>query len=153
MQVPRESWTRIEAPVVRNMYQYIFDLRNKIGETCQLEPKYLQAAKGEFKCHCDTKTKKLSFEVGLKVVVPWMTADTNKLLLYWKSPYKVVEVAKMDYRVNMGGKSKVFPANLLSGYSGRDEANTKASVVTIIAKDDSIGNGVVNEDSLVHLPM
>ena len=59
----------------------------------------------------------------------------------------------MDYRVNMGGKSKVFPANLLSGYSGRDEANTKASVVTIIAKDDSIGNGVVNEDSLVHLPM
>ena len=98
MQVLRELWTKCEAPEVRNTYQYIFDLRNKLEETCQLARENLQAAQGEFKHHYDKKTKKRSFEVGQKVVV--LLPTDNKLLLQWKGPYEVVEVLnRMDYRV------------------------------------------------------
>ena len=58
----------------------------------------------------------------------------------------------MDYRVNMDGKDKIFHANLLRRYFERDEFHTKAAAVTVIDEDDSIGDGVVNEDSLLHLP-
>ena len=43
-----------------------------------------------------------------------------------------------------------FHANLLRRYFGRDDVNKKAAAETIIDKDDSIGEGVVN--SLFHLP-
>ena len=63
-------------------------------------------------------------------------------------PYEVIN--KMDYGVNMDGKDKVFHANLLRRYFER--AHTRAAAVTVIDEDDSIGDGVVNENSLLHLP-
>ena len=36
MQVLKELWTQSESPEVRNTYQYVFDLRNKLEEACRL---------------------------------------------------------------------------------------------------------------------
>ena len=91
MQVLKELWTQSETPEVRNTYQYVFDLRNKLEETCRLARENLQSAQGEFKHHYDKKTKDRTFDVGQKVVV-LLPTDKNKLLLQWKGPFEVVEV-------------------------------------------------------------
>ena len=96
MQALRELWTKCESPEVRNTYQYIFDLRSKLEETCQQARENLQAAQGEFKHHYGKKTKKRVFEVGQKVVV-LLPTDNIKLLLQCKGPYEVVEVLNRMY--------------------------------------------------------
>ena len=58
----------------------------------------------------------------------------------------------MGYRVNMDGKDEILHANLLRQYFERDQVHTKAAAVTVTDEDDSIGDGVMNEDSLLHLP-
>jgi len=46
-----------------------------------------------------------------------LPTDNNKLLLHWKGPYEVLErVGENDYRINLGGKIKMFHANMLKKY-------------------------------------
>lgn len=47
-------------------------------------------------------------------------ADNSKLLIQWKGPYKIEDVADInDYRVNVKGKMKVYHANLFRQYIQR----------------------------------
>jgi len=58
---------------------------------------------------------------------------------------------KMDYKVNLDGKDKVFHANLLRRYYERDEVYTRAAAVAVIDEDDSIEDGVIEEKNLLQL--
>ena len=83
------------------------------------------------------------FKVGDKVTV-LLPTDTNKLLLQWKGPYKVTEVVnKLDYIVQVNGKTKVYHANLLRHYEQREEAPENKGKVEIGA----IGIAVIEPET------
>ena len=54
---------------VKNTYQYVLELRNRLGETCKLARESLHKAQGEQKHHYDKKTKNFQFNVTNKVLV------------------------------------------------------------------------------------
>ena len=58
---------------------------------------------------------------------------------------------KIDYKVNMDGKDKIFHANLLRRYYERDDATMKVAAVTVIDENDSIDDGVIEEDNLLQM--
>ena len=58
---------------------------------------------------------------------------------------------KIDYKVNMDGKDKIFHANLLRRYYERDDATMKVAAVSVIDENDSIDDGVIEEDNLLQM--
>ena len=127
MQVLKELWTKKDTPEVKNTYQYVLDLRNRLEDTCKIARESLHQAQRHYKHHYNEKSKRREFKVGDKVPV-LLPTDTNKLLLQWKGPYEVREVVnKLDYKVQVNGKAKVYHANLLRHYEQREEVpKTKA---------------------------
>ena len=50
-----------------------------------------------------------------------LPTDQNKLLMQWKGPYSVEEVVGVsDYRVRVKGQLKIYHANMLKQYFGRE---------------------------------
>ncbi|GFO43367.1 Zinc finger protein [Plakobranchus ocellatus] len=48
--------------------------------------------------------------------------------MQWKGPFEIVATVGInDYRINMGGKEKIFHANLLKGYIARDRDAIQAT--------------------------
>lgn len=59
MQVLKELWTEAETPEVRNTYEYVLNLRNRLEETCQLARESLREAQGKYKHHYDKRREDL----------------------------------------------------------------------------------------------
>ena len=147
MQLLKELWTREDdASEVRNTYQYVLELRNRLEDTCQLARESLRAAQGRQKHFYDKKAKNRHFQVGQKVLV-LLPTDNNKLTLQWRGPFEVKEVVnRMDYKVEVKGKIKVYRANLLKRYYEREvdlagvakeeEADVPGDTVAVIDLED-----------------
>lgn len=118
MSILKELWTKeVEAPEVKNSYQYVFELREKLEDTLKIAHEELQKAKHYYDC----KTKVRQFQQGDKVLV-LVPTDHNKLLMQWNGPYKVSAVVGInDYKVRVKDKLKVYHANLLKAYIDREE--------------------------------
>ncbi|GFR87729.1 zinc finger protein [Elysia marginata] len=83
----------------------------------------LEKAQERQKHYCDRTAKCRKFSVGEKVLV-LLPTDSNKLLMQWKGPFKVVATVRVnDYRINMGEKVKTFHANLLKVVKKKDGSN------------------------------
>ena len=136
MTILKELWTKeVEEPEVKNSYQYVFELREKLEETLKLTHSQLQKAQDKAKHYFDRKTRVKKFQPGEKVLV-LLPTDHNKLLRQWKGPFEVSSVVGLnDYRVKVKGKEKVYHANLLKKYFERDEATTE-EVVAVVKADD-----------------
>ena len=70
------------------------------------------------------------------ILLPTMA---NKLLMKWKGPYKIVQkLGYMNYIVEIEGKTKTLPINLLKKYVETDEGNGILSVCagSLINLDD-----------------
>ena len=101
MQVLKELWTQPEETELQTTYQYVFDLRNKLEETCQIARNSLEKAQGVYKQYYDRKGRNRKFSVGQKVLV-LLPTEHNKLTLQWKGPYEIIEVInKMDYKISI----------------------------------------------------
>ena len=128
MLILKELWTKeVEAPEVKNSYQYVSELQEKLEDTFKIAREELQKAQQKGK-HCyDHKTKVRKFQPGDKVLLLLLT-DHNKLLMQWKGPYEVNAVVGVnDYRVRVKDKLKVYHANLLKAYIEREEELRKAA--------------------------
>ena len=70
MFILKELWTKeLEVPEVKNSYQYVFELREKLEDTLKIAHEELQKAQQKGK-HCyDRKTKVRKFQPGDKVLV------------------------------------------------------------------------------------
>jgi len=113
MQILKELWTGHDNTEVKNSYQYVIDLKNRLQETCRIARENLLEAQGRYKHHYDKKARPRKFKAGDMVIV-LLPTDHNKLLLQWKGPYEVMEVLNdVDYKIRMGNKVKTFHANLL----------------------------------------
>ena len=152
MQILKALWTDEEDSEVKNTYQYIIDLKNRLEETCKLARESLYNAQGEYKHYYDKKSRKRNFKVGTKVLL-LLPTDHNKLTLQWKGPFEVVEVMNsMDYKIQMGHNTKVFHANLLKEYIERkDETEEQEGGMAIIDEELHEDIGAVNDDEIIEL--
>ena len=98
-------------------------------ETCKIARENLRYASAKQKAHFDKKAKPRSFQVGSQVLLllPW---KKDKLEMAWRGPYRVEErVGPCDYRIMIGGKAKLFHANLLKRYVSRGDGQGSALVL------------------------
>lgn len=117
--VLKELWTddiNDSSHDTKTTYEYVFKLRNKLGDTLRIAQEELQKSQKKYKHFYDRKAKSRSFKAGDSVLV-LLPSNNNKLLMQWKGPYKVesLEVPN-DYKVSMDRKLKTFLANLLEQY-------------------------------------
>ena len=104
---------------IKTSYQYVFELREKIEETLKIAREELEKAQRTYKVYYDRSTKRRTFSAGDKVLI-LLSTESNKLLMRWRGPYSVVlPVGKCDYRINVGGKVKIYHDNLLKGFVQR----------------------------------
>ena len=139
MSILKELWTgnKNDDEEIRTTYQYVLDLRERIEETCQIAQEALQKSSERNKRYYNRKTRMRSFNPGDKVLL-LLPTDHNKLLLQWKGPFPVLEkIGKVDYRIDLFGKSKVFHANLLKKYILRPEI-TSSIVISSEIKSEHI---------------
>ena len=101
MSIIRELWTNqhIE-PEVKDEYQYVVDLRERLESTWELARTTLSQMSQKCEKYYDLKARPRKLKVGDKVLV-LLPEDQNKLLLRWKGPYKVVEKKYDDYVIDM----------------------------------------------------
>ena len=123
MFILKELWTKeLEEPEVKNSYQYVFELCEKLEDTLILVHTELQKAQNKGKHYYDCKTKVRKFVPEDKVLV-LLPTDHNKLLMQWKGPFEVSEVVGLnDYKVRVKGKERVYRANLLKKYFEREDS-------------------------------
>ena len=70
MTILKELWTKeVEEPEVKNSYQYVFELREKLDETLKLAHSQLQKARDKGKYYYDRKTRVRKFQPGEKALV------------------------------------------------------------------------------------
>ena len=114
MFILKELWIKeVEALEVKNSYQYVFELREKLEDTLKIAHEELQKVQQKGKHYHDRKTKVSKFQPGDKVPVLLPTVH-NKLLMQWKRPYEVSAVVGInDYKVRVKDQLKVYHANLL----------------------------------------
>ncbi|KAK7094801.1 hypothetical protein V1264_006302 [Littorina saxatilis] len=120
MQILKELWTKdVDTPEVKNSYQYVFELREKLEETLEIVRENLKKSQDSGKHYYDRKAVNRKFTPGNKVLI-LLPTDHNKLLMQWEGPYEVEAVVGInDFEVNVGKKSKIYHANLLKLYVER----------------------------------
>ncbi|KAL3875347.1 hypothetical protein ACJMK2_033305 [Sinanodonta woodiana] len=104
---------------VKTTYQYVVDLRERLESTCRMAHDELVKSGRKYAKYYNRGTRSRKFDVGDRVLV-LLPTSRNKLLVQWKGPFKVKQVkGEMDYRIDMGGKLRIFHANMLKSYVDR----------------------------------
>ena len=136
MSVLRNAWTKEEGDTeVKTTSAYVFDLRNRIEETCRLAKESVCKESARQKLHFDKKAKPRTFTEGDKVLLLLPTKH-NKLEMAWRGPFPVEKrVGECDYQIKMGNKTKLFHANLLKLYIEREKI-ILAAVAVVTDHDD-----------------
>ena len=136
----------MEEPGVKNSYQYVFELREKLEDTLKLAHTELQKAHHKGKHYYDRKPKDRRFAQGDKVLIRLPT-DHNKLLMQWKGPFEVSAVVGLnDYKVCVRGKERVYHANLLKKYFEREDS-VRVGAVAVEVNADISKNGHVKSEA------
>lgn len=134
----KELWTKeIKDPEIKTTYQYVLDLRDRLESTCELAYRTLEESSTRYRKNYDKKTRSRSLKEGERVLI-LLPTDSNKLLMQWKGPFVVrKKINRVDYDIDVNGKSKRFHINLLKQYVERDpEDGNLLSVVTAETIDD-----------------
>ena len=120
--IHRELWTKENGnPDVKLTYQYVVDLKERLGETCDLTQRMLSKSSAKYKRYYDRNKRSRTLKVGDKALI-LLPTDHNKLLMQWKGPYSVIaKVNDLDYKLDVKGKSKTYHINLLKRYLPREE--------------------------------
>ena len=127
----------MEEPGVKNSYQYVFELREKLEDTLKLAHTELQKAQHKGKHYYDRKAKVRRFAQGDKVLI-LLPTDHNKLQMQWKGPFEVSAVVGLnDYKVCVKGKERVYHANLLKKYFEREDSVPVGAVAVEVNADIS----------------
>ena len=146
MFILKELWTKeLEEPEVKNSYQDVFELREKLEDTLKLAHTELQKAQHKGKHYYDRKAKVRRFAQGDKVLI-LLPTDHNKLLMQWKGPFEVSAVVGLnDYKVCVKGKERVYHANLLKKYFEREDSVPVGAVAVEVNADISKSGHVKSE--------
>ena len=129
MIILKELWTNEnKGNDVKNSYQYVFELRQKLEKTLQLAQENIQKSQKASKHYYDKKAKDRKFQKGDKVLI-LLPTDHNKLLMQWKGPFEIKEMIGLnDYKVQVGSNMKTYHANLLKKYVERIDSSITAAI-------------------------
>ena len=166
MHILKQLWAKdVEEQEVRNSYQYVTELRERLDETCRLAQEELGKAQQRQKHYYNVKSRVRKLKKGEKVLL-LLPTDHNKLLMQWKGPFEVVDVlGHNDYKVQLKNKTKVYHVNMLKRYVERpnedhdvdaflsDSVFQVASTAIIEQPDpEDLGDGTVNDEELLVCP-
>ena len=112
----------------RTVTQHVFELKNTIADMAELAKTSVQDARKVQKYYHDKKAHPRSFSLNDEVLV-LLPTSSNKLLMTWKGPFKVVQCLEFDYLIDVGGKTRIFHPNMLKKYHRR-VASSSAVVLT-----------------------
>ncbi|XP_065921940.1 retrovirus-related Pol polyprotein from transposon 412 [Magallana gigas] len=151
----KELWTNdTPDPNVKTTYQYVLDLKDRLQSMAELAKESLEKSSTRYKKHYDRKTRTRSLKVGDKALV-LLPTDNNKLLLQWKGPFVVTKkVNRVDYQLDMQGKTKTFHINLLKKYIERpisDVASVTEDTGVLGLVNAAVVDCVDDEDQDGHL--
>ncbi|XP_040065085.1 uncharacterized protein LOC120838976 [Ixodes scapularis] len=141
LSVLKELWTN-EAleEETKTTYEYVFELRNKLEDTCKIAHEELERASERYRRCFDRKARHRHIGVGDLVLI-LLPTDQNKLLMQWKGPYPVVgQKGPLDYEVDLGHGIKLFHGNMLKKYEERAPDEVPAAC-TVVALEESEGEG------------
>ncbi|XP_064464283.1 uncharacterized protein LOC135375528 [Ornithodoros turicata] len=141
LSVLREWWTNEEIEHdVKTTHEHVFELRNKLEETCKIAHEELDRAGARYRQQYNKRARQRPMEVGQRVLI-LLPSDHNKLLMHWKGPYPIVgKKGEADYAVDLGHGTKVFHANLLKIYKERYADVTelvKTTVCSVVSIEES----------------
>ena len=138
MAILRELWTgEVNDEQVWSTYQYVIELRERLGQTCQLAHDNLEKVQFKQKTYYDKRARLLKFDVGDKVLL-LLPTESNKLLLQWKGAYEVVEIVnRMDYRVDVEGVVGTYHANMLKQYIERKNVTPHCSLSNVTVDEET----------------
>ena len=125
----KELWTKeLEEPEVKNSYQYVFELREKLEDDLKLAHTELQKPSTKASITTTVRPKSGSFFPGDKVLV-LLPTDHNKLPMQRKGPFEVSGVVGLnDYKVHVKRKDRVYHPNLLKKYFEREDSVSVGAV-------------------------
>ena len=153
MQILKELWTNEDqGEELRATFQYVVDLRNQIEDTCRMARENLAKASARQAKYFNRKTKDRQLKVGNKVLV-LLPDKTNKLQMLWKGPYVVTDkVNNCDYRVEVGGRERLYHINVLKQYVERLPTVETHIVAVIMTEDDEDFCAVSGQKPAIPLP-
>lgn len=103
----------------RTQYQYVIELRSKLEECAKIAAENSNISATKYKQYFDLKSQNRQFSPGDEVLL-LLPDSSNKLLMAWKGPAKVLERRnRVDYLIELDGKQKLYHANLLKKYYTR----------------------------------
>ena len=143
MCILREMWSKEGVGEdVSTVYEYVFDLRNRIAETCDLASQNLRSAQGIHKQHFDKKAKMRKLVAGDQILI-LLPTNHNKLIMKWKGPFEVLQkIGETDYKLQIGNVQKVFHINMLKKYIQREAIETGLAISVIDDSDENHLNGL-----------
>lgn len=130
----REVWTAEEIPSEeeKTTYQYVFDLRQRLENTCELAHEELRKAQQTQKKYYNKRARYRKLEIGNKALV-LLPTEHSKLQMRWKGPFDVVSRhGENDYGIDVEGKKKIFHINMLKKYEERKPREEEAKIAVCI---------------------
>ena len=152
MALLKDMWTGSDVDKQsKPVYQYVFDLQNKLTDTCRLAQENAEKASKKYQYYHDKKARERSLKVGDKVLV-LLPDSQNKLLMKWLGPFRVISVrSPVNYMIAMGSHEKVFHINMLKMYHDRStptDVTPPCCVMTPSPPDVSVGQTVELTDKV-----
>ena len=146
MLILREAWTEEQKdPETWSEYEYVFNLRNKLEDTCRLAQESLDLSQRKYKKYFDQHSRFRSLKTGDKVLL-LLPTDNNKLSLKWRGPYDVLAAkGNNDYLIDLNGNQKIYHINMLKQYHQRDDNSdpiakldqgSKVVAIAVVADED-----------------
>ena len=149
MTILKEIWLKEDTDdesEVQTTYDYVVNLRNRIESTCELARVELSKASARYKKYYDRKTKSRVLKPGDLALI-LLPTDTNKLLVQWKGPFKVLRrVNKCDYSLEVKGKAKTFHINLLKEFVQRSDISEEVGEVEDQDNTEMVSTMVINDE-------
>ena len=109
--------------------------------TCQLAKEEMQKSKDKYQVQYNKKARPRSYQEGDEVLL-LLPTDSNKLLMHWKGPFKIVKKCnKMNYKIDLGHRKQTFHINLLKKYHRREqgENDDKLCSFDVIEVQENMG--------------
>ena len=141
MTILRELWTEdIQDEEIKTTYQYVVDLREKMGKAIKAAHDNLSHASARYKTHFDKKAKVRSFVQGDKVLLLLPTKH-NKLELKWQGPFEVKRVVgPCNYSIEVGNNTKTYHTNMLKKYFEREQVDEvgvfQCAVASVVEEEE-----------------